>query len=154
MRRHQMMNPTETLPTTALPRHYGGINYPLGGVGLIGEEMAAGIEERGGRVIYKANVKEIIVEEEAASPSTSGRSGSGGGSSGERRQRATGVRLADGRVYKGKVVISNATRWVVGRKGVCLVRPASAHCCLCAAAVCLATNTSPFKTTGGTRLRG
>jgi prolycopene isomerase len=60
-----------------------------------------GIEERGGRVIYKANVKEIITEE---APSTSG---SGGDAP---QRRATGVRLADGRVYRGKVIISNATR--------------------------------------------
>ena len=26
-------------------------------------------------------------------------------------QKATGVRLADGRVFRGKAVISNATRW-------------------------------------------
>ena len=28
-----------------------------------------------------------------------------------RERRATGVRLADGRVFRGKAVISNATRW-------------------------------------------
>ena len=38
-------------------RHYGGINYPVGGVGRIPEEMAAGIQERGSFVEYKANVK-------------------------------------------------------------------------------------------------
>jgi hypothetical protein len=60
-------------------------------------------------VIYKANVKEILTEEEG--PSTSGSGGGVGGSGGaEPRRRATGVRLADGRVYRGKVVISNATR--------------------------------------------
>jgi hypothetical protein len=26
-------------------RHFGGINYPLGGVGQIGEEMAQGVTE-------------------------------------------------------------------------------------------------------------
>ena len=89
-------------------RHFGGINYPLGGVGRIGEEMAAGIAARGGRVIYKANVKEIITEEEEpAAASSSG----GGGGGGERRRRATGVRLADGRVFRARAVISNATRW-------------------------------------------
>ncbi|KAG2451912.1 hypothetical protein HYH02_003687 [Chlamydomonas schloesseri] len=75
-------------------RHFGGINYPVGGVGRIGEELAAGIEEYGGKIVYKANVKEIIL-----SPQPDG------------TQRATGVRLADGRVFKGKTVISNATRW-------------------------------------------
>lgn len=74
-------------------RHYGGINYPIGGVGGIPEAMADGIHELGSYVEYKCNVKEIILE------------GSGEGA------RATGVRLADGRVFRGKTVVSNATRW-------------------------------------------
>ncbi|GFR46202.1 hypothetical protein Agub_g7733 [Astrephomene gubernaculifera] len=80
-------------------RHFGGINYPVGGVGRIGEELAEGIIEHGGHVAYKAHVKEILLAEEAA----------GGGE--QRQQRAVGVRLADGRVFRGKTVISNATRW-------------------------------------------
>ncbi|KXZ53863.1 hypothetical protein GPECTOR_6g781 [Gonium pectorale] len=76
-------------------RHYGGINYPVGGVGRIGEELAEGIVEYGGHIVYKANVKEIVTE---------------GAADGQRR-RAVGVRLADGRVFRGKTVISNATRW-------------------------------------------
>lgn len=72
-------------------RHYGGINYPVGGVGAIPEAMAEGIREHGGAVEYKANVKEIVMD--------------------TANNRAVGVRLADGRFYKGKVVISNATRW-------------------------------------------
>lgn len=43
-------------------RHYGGINYPRGGVGRIPRAMADGITERGGRIEFKANVKEIITE--------------------------------------------------------------------------------------------
>eukprot|EP00887_Chlorella_sp_A99_P000482 scaffold17.g482.t1 len=74
-------------------RHFGGINYPVGGVGIIPERMARGLQEHGGRVEYKANVKEILVEGEGEAA------------------RAVGVRLADGRVYRGKTVISNATRW-------------------------------------------
>ena len=70
-------------------RHYGGINYPVGGVGCIPEAMADGIIEAGGHIMYKANVKEILLE---------------GG-------KAVGVRLADGRQYRGKAVVSNATRW-------------------------------------------
>ena len=38
-------------------RHYGGINYPVGGVGRIGEELAAGLQERGSHIEYKANVR-------------------------------------------------------------------------------------------------
>lgn len=71
-------------------RHFGGINYPIGGVGRIPELMAEGIEERGGHVEYKANVKKILVD------------GDG---------KAYGVQLADGRVIRGKTIISNATRW-------------------------------------------
>ncbi|KAL4439820.1 hypothetical protein ABPG75_002821 [Micractinium tetrahymenae] len=74
-------------------RHYGGINYPIGGVGAIPEAMAEGIQELGSYIEYKANVKEILVE------------GSG------EEARAVGVRLADGRVFRGKTVVSNATRW-------------------------------------------
>ena len=42
---------------------------------------------------FKSNVKEIVVEGEGEAA------------------RAVGVRLADGRLYRGKVVVSNATRW-------------------------------------------
>lgn len=59
----------------------------------------AGITEHGGHLVYKANVKEIITE------------GADGADSSSSDLRATGVRLADGRVFRGKVVISNATRW-------------------------------------------
>jgi phytoene dehydrogenase-like protein len=62
-----------------------------------------GITERGGHVVYKANVKEIITEPLQSSSSSS--------SSSEAGIRATGVRLADGRTYRGKVIVSNATRW-------------------------------------------
>lgn len=74
-------------------RHYGGIHYPKGGIGEIPRTLAEGIEDLGGRIEYKANVKEIVLEGEGAD------------------RRAVGVRLADGRVYRGKSVISNATRW-------------------------------------------
>ncbi|CAK0737231.1 hypothetical protein CVIRNUC_000877 [Coccomyxa viridis] len=74
-------------------RHYGGINYPRGGVGRIAELLVEGLQERGSYIEYKANVKDIIVK------------GQG------KEQKATGVRLADGRVFCGKAVISNATRW-------------------------------------------
>ena len=71
-------------------RHYGGINYPVGGVGRIPEMLAEGLEEMGGRIEYKANVKRILVD------------GDG---------RATGVELLDGTQLRSKVVISNLTRW-------------------------------------------
>ncbi|GAQ80118.1 carotenoid isomerase [Klebsormidium nitens] len=70
-------------------RHYGGVRYPIGGVGGIAQTLADGLEELGGKIAYKANVKRILVE----------------------NGQASGVRLTDGREYKGKTIISNATRW-------------------------------------------
>lgn len=37
-------------------RHYGGINYPRGGVGRIAELLVEGLQERGSYMEYKANV--------------------------------------------------------------------------------------------------
>ena len=74
-------------------RHYGGVNYPRGGVGRLAELVSEGIEEAGGRMVYKANVKEIVT------------AGSG------EEQVATGVRLASGEVIRGRTIVSNATRW-------------------------------------------
>ncbi|EFJ24009.1 hypothetical protein SELMODRAFT_174745 [Selaginella moellendorffii] len=70
-------------------RHFGGINYPVGGVGLIAQELADGLIERGGEIRYKSNVKKILMEQ----------------------NKAVGVQLADGTRLLGKTVISNATRW-------------------------------------------
>jgi len=75
-------------------RHYGGVNYPKGGVGRLAELLAEGIEERGGRVRYRAGVREILTEETE------------GGAC-----RAVGVRMANGEVIRARTVISNATRW-------------------------------------------
>lgn len=72
-------------------RHYGGVNYPVGGVGRIAEELVAGIEETPGCwVRYGARVTEVIFNESG---------------------HACGVKLFDGSVVKARVVISNATRW-------------------------------------------
>ena len=70
-------------------RHYGGINYPKGGVGQIALKLVEGLEKAGGRIQYKARVTKIIME----------------------RGKAIGVRLADGKEYRAKRIISNATRW-------------------------------------------
>ena len=60
----------ETVRDRALPagmvfcdRHYGGINYPVGGVGKIAEALVEGLLERGGRLEYKANVRSSLSEE-------------------------------------------------------------------------------------------
>jgi prolycopene isomerase len=70
-------------------RHYGGINYPKGGVGQIAQKLVEGLEKAGSHIQYKAKVTEILTE----------------------NGRATGVKLATGEVYRAKRIISNATRW-------------------------------------------
>ncbi len=70
-------------------RHYGGINYPKGGVGQIAQKLADGLIKAGGEIKYKARVTEIIIE----------------------NGKAVGVKLADNTEYRAKRIISNATRW-------------------------------------------
>lgn len=70
-------------------RHYGGINYPKGGVGKIAEKLAEGLEKHGGKIQYKARVDRILME----------------------KGKAIGVELSNGEIYYGKRIVSNATRW-------------------------------------------
>ncbi|MCC5614135.1 carotene isomerase [Nostoc sp. CHAB 5836] len=70
-------------------RHYGGVNYPKGGVGQIAQKLVEGLEKAGGKIQYQARVTKIIIEQE----------------------KAVGVQLANGQVYRGKRIVSNATRW-------------------------------------------
>jgi prolycopene isomerase len=70
-------------------RHYGGINYPKGGVGQIAQKLVDGLEKAGGQIQYKARVKKIITE----------------------KGKAIGVELANGKAIFAKRIISNATRW-------------------------------------------
>ncbi|XP_077245212.1 carotenoid isomerase [Tasmannia lanceolata] len=70
-------------------RHFGGINYPVGGVGGIAKTLAKGLVAKGSKILYKANVTTIILED----------------------GKAVGVRLSDGREFFSKAIISNATRW-------------------------------------------
>jgi prolycopene isomerase len=70
-------------------RHYGGINYPKGGVGKIAEKLVEGLEKAGSEIQYKARVTKILLE----------------------RGRAVGVQLADGKQYRARRIVSNATRW-------------------------------------------
>lgn len=44
-------------------RHYGGINYPVGGVGGIATSLAEGLVDQGSEILYKANVKSIILDD-------------------------------------------------------------------------------------------
>jgi prolycopene isomerase len=70
-------------------RHYGGINYPKGGVGQIALKLVEGLEKFGGKIQYSTRVKQIILK----------------------KGRAIGVELAKGEIYHAKRVVSNATRW-------------------------------------------
>ncbi|KAA8497842.1 Prolycopene isomerase, chloroplastic [Porphyridium purpureum] len=70
-------------------RHYGGINYPKGGVGKIAEELAASLADFGSQIQYKKRVREIVLD----------------------NGKAAGVLLADGTELRAPVIVSNATRW-------------------------------------------
>ncbi|AFZ57330.1 carotene isomerase [Anabaena cylindrica FACHB-243] len=70
-------------------RHYGGVNYPKGGVGKIAQKLVEGLEKTGGKIQYQAKVTKILTEQ----------------------GQAVGVQLANGKVYHGKRIVSNATRW-------------------------------------------
>ncbi|EEC68393.1 hypothetical protein OsI_36549 [Oryza sativa Indica Group] len=70
-------------------RHFGGINYPVGGVGGIAMSLADGLVDKGSEIRYKANVTNVILE----------------------NGKAVGVRLSNGKELFAKTVISNATRW-------------------------------------------
>ncbi|MEO0988368.1 MAG: carotenoid isomerase [Cyanobacteria bacterium J06639_14] len=70
-------------------RHYGGVNYPKGGVGRIAQALAEGLVETGGYLQYRSRVKRIVMQQ----------------------GRAIGVELATGEHYTADRIISNATRW-------------------------------------------
>ncbi|KAE8713147.1 Prolycopene isomerase [Hibiscus syriacus] len=70
-------------------RHFGGINYPVGGVGGIATSLAEGLIDQGSEILYKANVTNIILDQ----------------------GKAAGVKLSDGREFFAQTIISNATRW-------------------------------------------
>jgi prolycopene isomerase len=70
-------------------RHYGGINYPKGGVGQIAQKLVEGLENAGSTILYKARVNEILLN----------------------NGRAIGVKLASGHKLYAKRIVSNATRW-------------------------------------------
>jgi prolycopene isomerase len=73
-------------------RHYGGINYPKGGVGKIAEVLAEGLQKAGGEIRYGARVAQII-------PKSKSQNG------------AITVKLANGEMLTARRVVSNATRW-------------------------------------------
>ncbi len=78
-------------------RHYGGINYPKGGVGTIAEKLVKGIERYGGKVQYNSKVKKIMLE----------------------NKKAIGVLLDNDTSIYSRTIVSNATRWdTFGGEGI------------------------------------
>lgn len=102
--------------------YFEGGWYPVGGSGQIAEAILPTIAEAGGELLINASVEEIVIE----------------------RGRATGVRLADGRVLKAPVVVSGAGVFnTLGRllpepmrrrrymdRQLSAVKPSHAHLCL------------------------
>ncbi|MGJ5674948.1 MAG: carotenoid isomerase [Nostochopsis sp.] len=70
-------------------RHYGGVNYPKGGVGQIAQKLVEGLIQMGGNIQYQARVTQILTE----------------------KGRAVGVKLANAQIYRAKRIVSNAARW-------------------------------------------
>lgn len=70
-------------------RHYGGINYPKGGVGQIAQKLVEGLVNAGSYIRYRSRVTQVLMK----------------------RGQATGVQLASGEVYYARRIVSNATRW-------------------------------------------
>lgn len=71
---------------TLVKHYFGGGAYPVGGSARIAETMAPRIEALGGTLVTRAEVEEIVVE----------------------HGKAAGVRMADGRVLRADLVVSNA----------------------------------------------
>ena len=70
-------------------RHYGGVNYPKGGVGQIAQKLVQGLIDAGGQIEYKIKVTQILSD----------------------NGKAVGVKLANGKSYYARRIVSNATRW-------------------------------------------
>lgn len=63
-----------------------GVHFPMGGMGKLVEGLVRLIEEQGGEIRYDAEVQEILID----------------------GKTANGVRLANGKIIKSDIVVSNA----------------------------------------------
>lgn len=70
--------------------YFEGAGYPAGGAPSIAAGIAPLIESAGGRIAFSAEVREVLLD---------------------RRQRAAGVRMQDGRELRAATVISDAGAW-------------------------------------------
>ncbi len=106
-----------------IAQHYfEGASYPVGGASRIAETVAPVIERTGGKIVVNAEVSAILVE----------------------RNRAVGVRMADGReIRAGKIVSDTGAPSTFGdllcespdslakvRSKLSLIPPSTAHLCL------------------------
>jgi all-trans-retinol 13,14-reductase len=66
--------------------YFDGASYPVGGAGQIAAAIAPGIERNGGKIVVGAEVAEILLD---------------------RSNRATGVRMADGREFHAPAIVSD-----------------------------------------------
>ena len=69
---------------------FEGASYPEGGAPSIAAAIAPTIEAAGGRIVFNAEVSQVVVD---------------------RAQRAVGVRMKDGRELRASTVISDAGAW-------------------------------------------
>ena len=70
--------------------YFEGASFPVGGATSIAAGIAPAIEAAGGKIIFSADVSEILLD---------------------RSQRAVGVRMRDGREFRADMVISDAGAW-------------------------------------------
>jgi all-trans-retinol 13,14-reductase len=71
---------------TIAEHYFEGGSYPVGGAGVLAAALEKRLEELGGQLVTSAEVAEIVVE----------------------RGRASGVRMADGRLFRAPLVVSDA----------------------------------------------
>jgi carotene isomerase len=81
--------PAIMAPVLFIDTHKGGCFYPEGSPQMLPNKMEKAIEKFGGHLIYKHYVEEIVMD----------------------KGKATGIRLDDGTLIRGKYIISNATVW-------------------------------------------
>jgi all-trans-retinol 13,14-reductase len=70
--------------------YFQGASFPVGGASSIAAGIAPAIESAGGRIVFSAEVREILLDA---------------------KQRAVGVRMQDGRELRAGIVISDAGAW-------------------------------------------
>jgi all-trans-retinol 13,14-reductase len=108
---------------TIAEHYFGGASFPVGGAASIAAGMGPTIESAGGQIVFSAPVREILLDA---------------------NQRATGVRMEDGRELRAGIVVSDAGAWntfasllPAGAPGVAAalqelgtLPPSKAHLCL------------------------